>query len=153
DATNDGTITFGTGFAYTFSGPIAAGTIDFQGVAAHEISEVMGRIGLCGNAAFGPGYTMTDAFSFSGPATRNLGNGANANFSINNGNTLLKLWNNNALNGGDCRDWASGSNDSFNAFSSSDVANPVTAVDIREMDVLGYTFAPEPGTLGLLGVG
>jgi len=157
DATNDGTTTFGAGFSYTFSGAIAAGTIDFQGVVAHEISEVMGRIGICGGSVAGaPGYTLIDAMSFSGAGTRNTGNGANANFSIDNGNTLLKGFNNNASFGGDCRDWASGTNDAFNAFSSSGVANPVTAVDLRIMDVIGYTAAaavPEPATISFVAAG
>jgi hypothetical protein len=43
DMVNDGTTTFGAGNPFTFDGPIAAGTADFQGVVAHEISEVMGR--------------------------------------------------------------------------------------------------------------
>jgi hypothetical protein len=43
DLTDDGTTTFGAGNSFTFSGPIAAGTSDFQGVAAHEISEILGR--------------------------------------------------------------------------------------------------------------
>jgi hypothetical protein len=154
DGSNDGTITFGTGFSYTFSGAIAGGTIDFQGVASHEISEIMGRIGLCGSSVSGsPAYTLTDAYSFSGAGTRNTGNGAGTNFSINDGSTLLKSYNNAASNGGDCRDWASGTNDSFNAFSSSGVSNPVTAVDLREMDVLGYDAVPEPSTLSLFGAG
>ena len=46
DMSDDGGTTFGAGQPYTFSGAIIAGTFDFQGVAAHEISEVMGRVGL-----------------------------------------------------------------------------------------------------------
>src|SRR5439155_15246694 len=48
-----------------------------------------------------------------------------------------KLYNNHS-NGGDDGDWASGTNDAFNAFSSSSVMNSITPVDVREMDVLGY---------------
>ena len=48
DLSDDGGTTFGAGNPFTFSGAIAAGTFDFQAVAAHEISEVMGRIGLSG---------------------------------------------------------------------------------------------------------
>ena len=48
DLTLDGITTFGAGNPFTFSGAIAAGTFDFQGVVAHEISEVMGRLGLMG---------------------------------------------------------------------------------------------------------
>ena len=45
DLSDDGGTTFGAGQPYTFSGAIMPGTFDFKGVAAHEISEVMGRIG------------------------------------------------------------------------------------------------------------
>ena len=79
-----------------------------------------------------------DAFSFSGPSVRNPGMGTNANFSIDNGNTLLKGFNPQTLNGGDCRDWASGTNDAFNSFAATSVANPVTGVDLRMTDVIGY---------------
>src|SRR5215469_5199711 len=48
DLSEDGITVFGAGNAFTFSGPITAGTYDFQGIAAHEISEVMGRLGLSG---------------------------------------------------------------------------------------------------------
>lgn len=156
--TSDGTVTFGAGFSYTFSGAIAAGTIDFRGVVLHEISEIMGRLGLSGSTAVNgsAAYTLLDLYSFSGPSTRVLGNGANANFSISLGATLLKAFNNASANGGDSRDWASGTNDAFNAFSSSGVANGISAVDLRVMDVLGYNLAsavPEPASLSLIGAG
>jgi hypothetical protein len=158
DFVNDGTITLGAGFSFTFSGAIAPGTIDFQGVVLHEISEIMGRIGLSGQVFGGkPAYTVVDAYSFSGASTRNMGNGANANFSIDYGATLLKAFNDQATNGGDSRDWASGTNDAFNAFSSSGVANGISAVDLRIMDVIGYTLAvqatPEPASVSLLAAG
>ena len=59
DTANDGTTTFGAGNAFTFSGPITAGTSDFRGIAAHEISEVMGRNGVSGGTI----GTTTDSFS------------------------------------------------------------------------------------------
>ncbi len=156
DSSNDGTITVGTGFAYTFndSGGVAPGTIDLTDVFAHEISEVMGRIGISGGSVGGisPSYTLLDALSFTGPGARGLGNGGGNFFSIDDGTTLLKGYNNQSSNGGDSRDWASGTNDAFNAFSSSGVLNPVSAVDIEEMNVLGYDLtAPEPGTFFLAG--
>ena len=157
DGANDGTITVGTGFSYSFSGAVGPGQIDLTDVFAHEISEIMGRIGISGgNVGGSPSLTLLDEFSYTGAATRGLGGGAGNFFSINNGNTLLKGFNNAVANGGDTRDWASGSNDSFNAFSSSGVTNPVTAVDFREMDVLGYdpttvsAGTPEPATSLLL---
>ncbi len=157
DLSNDGTTTFGAGNPFTFSGPIAAGTYDFKGIAAHELSEVMGRLGISGGTigAFANSYSLIDDFSYTAANTRGLGNGAGNNFSIDNGTTLLKLFNNAAANGLDSRDWAPGSNDSFNQFSNSGVMNPVSDVDLRLMDVIGYDrVIPEPavGTLLLAGL-
>jgi hypothetical protein len=155
DAVNDGTFTFGTGFTYDYdpSNGITAGQTDFQGVAMHEISEIMGRIpGLGGSIAGTPGYLLFDLFRYTGAGARGLTNGNGIQFSIDNGTTLLKAYN--FPNGGtsDPQDWASGVNDSFNAFSSSDVVNPLTAVDFRTMDVIGYdrVLVPEPATALLL---
>jgi len=156
DGVNDGTITVGTGYAYTYddSGGVAAGTIDLTAVFAHEISEVMGRIGLSGASINGgPALTLLDAYSFTGAGARGLGGGAGNFFSIDDGTTLLKAFNNATANGGDTRDWASGTNDSFNAFSSFGVLNPVSPVDLEEMDVLGYDSAvPEPATVAMVGL-
>jgi hypothetical protein len=160
DLANDGTTTFGAGNPFTFSGAITPGTYDFQGVAAHEISEVMGRLGISGGTIGSTpnSYSLIDLFSYKGAGTRGLGGDGGNNFSIDNGTTLLKLYNNAQSNGLDTRDWAPGTNDSFNQFSNSGVVNPVSGVDIREMDVLGYDLAqqvvaPEPGSLTLLGLG
>lgn len=161
DLTNDGTTTFGAGNNFSFSGTPGAGSYDFKGIAAHEISEVMGRLGLKGGniGGFSPSYSLNDNFSYTGPSAKAVAGGANNNFSIDDGTTLLKLWNNNVANGLDSRDWAGGTNDAFNQFSSSGVVNPVSAVDLQLMDVIGYDLAPvpEPATIAVgllcLGVG
>jgi hypothetical protein len=161
DLLTDGTTTFGAGNPFSFSGTPGAGSYDFQDVAAHEISEVMGRLGLGGGTvgSFTNSHSLVDAFSYSGAGTRVLGNGGGAglqgSFSIDAGTNLLKLYNDQFTNHLDYRDWAPGSNDSFNQFSSSGVVNAVSAVDLRELDVIGYDFAstPEPGTMALLGAG
>jgi hypothetical protein len=155
DMSNDGTTRFGAGNPFTFSGPIAPGTYDFTGVAAHEISEVMGRLGLSGiTLGNTPNtYTLIDAYGFTGAGARALTGGAGDNFSIDNGTTLLKLYNNQLLNGLDTRDWAPGTNDAFNQFSNSGVVNGLSTVDLREMDVIGYdrvVGTPEPSTGVLL---
>jgi hypothetical protein len=157
DLSNDGTTTFGAGNRFTFSGPIAPGTYDFQGIAAHEISEVMGRLGISGGTISGHpnSYSLIDLFSYTGVGARGLGRGGNNpfnQFSIDNGTTLLKAFNAAAVNGLDSRDWAGGTNDAFNQFSSSGVVNPVSDVDLRLMDVIGYdrvsqAVVPEPATL------
>jgi hypothetical protein len=135
DTNDDGGTTFGVKNAFTFSGPIAPHTSDFQGIAAHEISEVMGRLGLSGG---NNSFSLIDNFSYTGVGVKSLGGGAGNFFSIDNGVTLLKEFNDSDANHLDTRDWAGGTNDAFNQFSSSDVVNPVSAVELKGMDVIGY---------------
>ncbi|NYF49644.1 NF038122 family metalloprotease [Tunturiibacter gelidoferens] len=144
DMTDDGGTTFGVGNSFTFSGPIAPGTFDFRGVAAHEISEVMGRTGLSGG---NNSFSLIDCFSYTGAGMKSLGGGAGNFFSIDNGVTLLKEFNDSAANHLDTRDWAGGTNDSFNQFSDSGVVNPVSAVDLQLMDVIGYGRVDPIGSL------
>lgn len=157
DATTDGTTTFGAGNSFTFSGPIAPGTYDFTGVALHEISEVLGRLGISGGTIGSTpnSYSVIDLFSYTGAGVRGPGDGAGNYFSINNGTTLVKLFNDAAANGLDSRDWAPGSNDAFNQFSNSGVVNGLSSTDLQLMDVLGYDLVavPEPGTGMLLAAG
>lgn len=157
DLSNDGTTRFGAGNPFSFSGTPAPGTFDFKGIAAHELSEVMGRLGLSGGTvgSFANSYSLIDDFSYKSAATKGIGNGAGNNFSIDNGTTLLKLFNNAAANGLDSRDWAPGTNDAFNQFSNSGVVNAVSTVDLRLMDVIGYNriAVPEPATVVLGGLG
>src|SRR5437899_1108814 len=144
DFTTDGTFTFGGRRSYTYdpANRAVAGKIDFIGVAMHEFSEIMGRISLMGERLTGsPDYMLMDLFHYTGPGVRGLNDGAGRCFSIDNGTTLLKGFNDAAANGGDLQDWASGTNDCFNAFSNSSVKNDLTSVDLRLMDVIGYDFA------------
>ena len=150
DFSNDGTFTFGGGFSYAYdpANRAISGRIDFIGVAMHEFSEIMGRIPLMGQNLDGrPDYMLMDLFHYTGAGTRGLNQGPGRSFSIDNGNTLLKAFNNANANGGDPQDWASGTNDCFNAFSSSSVQNDLTDVDLRVMDTIGYdrvTGSPTP---------
>jgi hypothetical protein len=144
DMTDDGGTTFGVGNAFTFSGPIAPRTSDFQGVAAHEISEVMGRTGLSGGNNT---FSLIDNFSYTGAGMKSLGGGAGNFFSIDNGVTLLREFNDSDANHFDTRDWAGGTSDSFNQFASSGVVNPVSAVDLQVMDVIGYGRVNPVGSL------
>ena len=164
---NDGTTTFGAGNPFSFTEPPAAGTYDFRGIAAHEIAEVMARLGLSGGTIGNNpnSYSLIDNFAYTAPGTKspnkNDNGGVGQNFSIDNGTTLLKVWNNAVADGLDTRDWAppgagqggDGSPDAFNQFSSSGVVNNVTNVDLRLMDVIGYdrVAVPEPSTI-VLGV-
>jgi len=140
DLLGDGTFTFGAGINFSFDpNNVAAGQYDFQGVVLHEISEIMGRypgLGIVSSGAVS--YRPFDLFRFSGPGVRGLTGGPNIQFSLDNGANLLKLFNNAIANAGDAQDWATGTNDAFNAFSSSGVKNGLSAVDLRVMDVIGY---------------
>jgi hypothetical protein len=158
NAANDGTVTIGSGYNWTFdpNNRAVAGEYDFIGLAEHEISEVMGRYGT---ANFGGNFGLLDLFGYAfgaggtGTGTLDLAaNQANNYFCIDGGKTALKLYNDHA-NGEDDKDWGSGSNDAFNAFSSSGVENNMSALDIEEMDVIGYDVAvPEPASVGMLAV-
>jgi hypothetical protein len=152
----DGTTLFGANNPWYFgTGTPPAGQYYFEGVALHEIAEVMGRIG---NETTGS-YTSLDLFAYTGAGVRSLVNGDNAFFSIDNGTTLLKEYNPNTTNGLDSRDWmgAPGPPDAYNQFSDSGVINGFTTVDQREMNVLGYDLpqaaaVPEPSTLAIAGL-
>src|SRR6266853_49291 len=149
DFTIDGTFTFGGRHSYTYdpANRAVSGKIDFIGVAMHEFSEIMGRIPLMGeNLTGSPDYMLMDLFHYTGAGVRGLNDGAGRFFSIDNGTTLLKAFNFPNGNGSDPQDWASGTNDCFNAFASSSVENDLTPVDLRVMDVIGYDFASSSPT-------
>jgi len=131
------------------------GEYDLIGVAEHEIAETMGRFADLGT--FFNSLSPLDLFRYTGPGTRQLTAPASAPcgfFSIDGGTTSINSFN--CDNGGDLGDWAGATVDSYNAFATLGVELPVSAGDIREMDVLGYDLplavaTPEPGTLALLG--
>ena len=155
----DGTTTFGAGNPFFFgTGTPPSGQYYFEGVALHEIAEVMGRIGLK-SGTIGSGtdsHSLLDLFAYTGAGARSLTNGDNAFFSIDNGTTLLKEFNPNTSNGLDSRDWmgAPGPPDAYNQFSDSGVVNGFSMVDQREMNAIGYDLpqqapVPEPSTFAI----
>jgi len=120
-------------------GTIKANQYDGVGVAAHEISEVMGRIGLEGAAlnASTHAYTALDLFRYTSAGVADL-NPTAGYFSTNLGATNLAQFNNPA-NGGDAADLASQTpSNAYNAFGTPGVVNQVTATDLLMVAALGY---------------
>jgi hypothetical protein len=161
----DGLIGFsdltGTGFSWNTSANttgVNVGTgptqIDLEAAALHEISEVMGRLGVEGTLTLGgqPIYSTLDLFNYQRQGVLALSpNGGY--FSINNGKTNLGNFNNAAVNGGDIADWASdasitqsgtlgllhGFQDSYDAFAFPGANGQVSLSDIMADEALGYS--------------
>lgn len=127
-------------FTYNPNDRAVSGEYDAIGVLEHEISEAMGRV------AYYPDdeglYSPLDLFRYTSAGT--LATDATAAyFSIDGGNTNLDAFNNYLANRGDAGDWSTAvSGDFYDAFSSSGVANTVSATDLNVMEMLGYTLAP-----------
>ena len=158
----DGFIGFASqGVSWTYNttngGPVASGTYDFFGVAAHELSEVLGRdmfVGNQDNQGIGANsYTPLDLFHYSSNGTRDFLGTTAGYFSVDGGASNLDSFNTNS--NGDFGDWAnSAGNDAFRAFSNSGVPNPVSQSDLTELSALGYHTnvpATTPGNIGFAG--
>lgn len=150
DMQNDGTFSFGGGQPWTFdpNNRMVPGKYDFIGVAMHEFTEIMGRNSLMGTdlGIGSPSYVQYDLFHYTGAGARGLGRGPGRFFSIDNGTTLLKAFNNEIANQGDNQDWADGTADPFNAFGPPNEQDDLSAVDLRVMDVVGFNLsAAVPG--------
>jgi hypothetical protein len=143
DSTLDGTVTISNAqpLDYDRTNGITAGSYDFQGVIAHEVSEVMGRgINAIGsNVQTGPAnaYYPLDLFKFTGTGAHSFVGTTAGYFSVNNGATSLAAFNTNP--NGDFGDWASSvPADAARAFSNSGVINDFSSTDVREMDTIGW---------------
>jgi VCBS repeat-containing protein len=132
-------------FSYSASATPASNQYYFDGVLAHEFSEVLGRSSMLGEGFQGTNsYTIMDLFRYSAPGSRQLGTGGPAYFSINNGTTNLDSWNTNS--NGDLGDWAgSAGADAFLAFSPSGQINAITPTDVTLLNVLGWDTTPPNG--------
>jgi hypothetical protein len=135
-------------FTYNFdpNNRAVAGEADFVGIAEHELAHAMGRFSPLAEAGF-PFYSILDLFRFSAPGARELTGGQPAYFSIDGGATNLDNFDTTS----DFADW-NGSNgpDSYNAIYSIGVEDSVTATDVTEMNILGFTLTADAGELPVL---
>ncbi len=130
-------------FQYDRSTGINAGSYDFMGIVAHEISEVLGRSLGVGERIVNkaPTWFVTDLFHYSDVGVPDFSRGGYA--SPDGGVTNLGDFNQQAA--GDAGDWdRSLGNGAFLAFSPSGAVNDVTEMDLRLLDILGFKRTGEP---------
>ena len=155
NANVDGAVGFSSRTSWNYNSTTSGSQYDFVGTAEHEISEVMGRIGLGGGTVSDNGtsvpnsYTPFDLFRYSGPGLPAPAASSTAYFSFDGGNSSgatnlagsSKTYFNTTA-GGDISDWASSAGkDAYNAFTGTG-ATYTSTVDKLVMDVLGYGTVP-----------
>lgn len=128
---------------------ITAGSYDFQGLVAHEISEVMGRI--TGLTSATPGFaTPFDAMRYTAPGVSSFSFNTPAYFSIDGGKTNLGVFNSGG--GGDRSDWAGIAGDVSNAYLNTGTLYTLSSADWNILDALGWgTFRQPPTSYGEIG--
>ena len=135
---DDGHIGFaGSPAGWSFNpAAVGAGQYDFEAVAAHELSEVLGRISGVDQGVW---RTPFDLFRYSAPGALSYSFAAHTYFSIDGGATALEQFN--AAATGDRGDWATttGTRDSFDAFIGRGQHKAVSAVDLAVLDSIGWS--------------
>lgn len=142
----DGAIGFSNTAAIGFGLHPGGHKYDAIAIAAHELSEVMGRVGFEGATlidalgnVYTKVYTPLDIFRYSAPGAPDVSPTAGF-FSLNDGVSDLLPFND-PSNGGDAADWATSpltKGDAFDAFATTGKA-AVSAVDMLALEALGYT--------------
>jgi hypothetical protein len=140
----DGFVGFSSSLPFTYndSNGVTAGTYDFNGIALHELTEVMGRylfagetIGTAANS-----YNLLDLFHYSSAGVLDTPASTSGYFSTDGGTTNQGQFN--TVPGGDPGDWSSSmGNDSFDAFSNSGVINSLSTGDTNVLDTIGWNLA------------
>ena len=101
----DGIVTVVSGFPFSFTRPLAAGTFDAQRLIEHEIDEVLGTSSGLNLANPIVQWRPIDLFSYSAAGTRNVTSSGSRYLSIDGGTTNIVGLNQNPS--GDFGDWLS----------------------------------------------
>lgn len=144
---DSGYVGFSSTVTWDFKGS-TTGEYDFQGLAAHEISEVLGRItGLHGSS---PTYaTMFDVLRYSAAHASSFSYSSAAYFSVDGGVTNLGQFN--VSGGGDRSDFSGIKGDAQDAYLTTGTVYGLSTADLTALDVLGWgswTQLPNGGTIG-----
>ena len=123
-------------FDYSEANGISSGAYDFQGLAAHEISEVLGRLSGLPSSGEAQYSTPFDILRYTAPGVNSFSSSDHAYFSIDGGTT--DLGNFNYRGGGDRGDWSGSTYDSFNAYLRPGVVETLSGNDLTALDALGY---------------
>lgn len=120
---------------------------DFMGVAAHEISEIMGRVTLNGAKDFGHGvadYSPLDLFHWldnSSPASHSFSGTTGGYFSLDGSTTAAEGYKEfNTNSGGDFSDWAvSSPPDAYDWSGGLNAQAGISYADYLAVEAVGYT--------------
>jgi hypothetical protein len=124
----------GTVFAYSPTDQAVSGETDFIGVVETEISHALGRESYIGWT------TALDLYRYTSPGILAAA-GSASYFSINGGATNLG----NFAQSTDTGDWASGTGpDANDLYAPTNAVNAFSAVDVEELNVLGYSLSTSP---------
>jgi len=126
--TDDGSATFATDINPSL----------LVGVALHELTHALGRV------PFGSAPDVFDLFRFTSPGNRLFSGAATAPaayFSIDGGNTKIAQYGQNSDPSDFLNSGIQGSNDPFNEIYSSSTVQGLTAVDLKQLDALGFHLA------------
>ena len=151
---DSGYVGFSTSVAWDYNSGngITAGDYDFEGLAAHEISEVLGR--LSGLESAEPTFaTVFDMFRYSAPGVPNFSYSSPAYFSTDGGVTSRGLFN--IAGGGDRGDWNPIVKDAQDATLAPGAGYVLQNRDLVALDVLGWggwATLPNKGQIGSGGI-
>ncbi|MGJ4915133.1 NF038122 family metalloprotease [Bradyrhizobium sp. HKCCYLRH2060] len=132
--TDDGSATFATDINSNL----------LVGVALHELTHAFGRV------PYGPQPDVFDLFRFSSPGVRLMTGGATAGtayFSLDGGYTKLADYGQSSDPSDFLNSGVQGGNDPFNEFYTYSTLQTLTAVDLKQLDALGFHLTGSSGTV------